>query len=76
MKKVLREEFNTKQVEIESLRKVKEELQESQRAAKQTRDSLEAEMSKLDSALDELKTHKAMLEQQAQKDEERDEVRH
>ncbi len=72
----MREEFNTKQVEIESLRKVKEELQESQRAAKQTRDSLEAEMSKLDSALDELKTHKAMLEQQAQKDEERDEVRH
>ncbi len=26
MKKVLREEFNTKQVEIESLKKVKEEL--------------------------------------------------
>ncbi len=63
------------QVEIESLRKVKEELTESQRSAKAALDSLQTESGRLDSTLEELKRHKTALEQQARKDEERDEVR-
>lgn len=44
---MLREDFNTKQVEMESLRKIKEELQQSQNTIKASLESMQSEIAKM-----------------------------
>lgn len=57
IRRSLREDFNTKQVEIESLKKIKEELQASQNTTKASMQTMTSEATKLQDYLD-LLTHK------------------
>ncbi len=62
VKQLLREEFNTKQVEMESLRKVREELQQSQDATKAHLADIQRETAALEGLTGALAEQKMLLE--------------